>query len=156
MGSRNIVQMTGDAFGREAGFTKRSGAWYRRQTDTIAVVEFQKSQYGLQYYVNVALWLLALGEEQFPKERTCHVRSRLSDVLTADQATRLVTLLDLDQPLIDSERGDELMNLLRLCLLPLLESCSTLIGLSSPEGRSFLGKSLVTGPARQLLQDRLT
>ncbi|PZS07781.1 MAG: hypothetical protein DLM55_09900 [Acidimicrobiales bacterium] len=44
-------------------------------------LQLQKSQYGLRYYINVALWLLALGEAQFPKERTCHVRSRLSRVL---------------------------------------------------------------------------
>ena len=49
MSSRNVVQATIDAFSRDAGFTKRSGAWYRRQVETIAVVELQKSQHGSQY-----------------------------------------------------------------------------------------------------------
>ena len=34
-----------------AGFTKKSGSWYRRGEETIAVLNLQKSQYGPSYYV---------------------------------------------------------------------------------------------------------
>lgn len=52
-----------------AGFSKHSGSWYRDTDDVITVAELQKSQYGLQYYVNIALWLRPLGEAKTPKSR---------------------------------------------------------------------------------------
>jgi len=76
--SRNVIQTTFDGFMKGAGFSKHSGSWYRDTDDVITVAELQKSQYGLQYYVNIALWLRPLGEAKTPKEQACHVRSRLS------------------------------------------------------------------------------
>jgi hypothetical protein len=146
----NVVRDTVAKFGREAGFTRHSGAWYLRQSETIAVVDLQKSQYGLQYYVNVALWLLPLGEAQYPKEQHCHVRTRL-DALLPEQEDRLKDLLDLESPMDESTRVVELRDLLVSQLLPALLACSSVKGLKSTEGKRFLKASLVTGPAQRLL-----
>lgn len=58
MSARNVLQTAFDEFAKSAGFTKESGTWCRRQPDVIGVIELQKSQYGAQYFANVALWLL--------------------------------------------------------------------------------------------------
>jgi hypothetical protein len=146
----NVLRDTIAKFGREAGFIKHSGSWYLRQAETIAVIELQKSQYGVQYYVNVALWLLPLGEAQYPKERHCHVRTRLTRS-ASEQEDRSKALLDLESPIDDSARAAELSELLVSHLLPILRACSSVRGLKSAEGERLLKASLVTGPAQQLL-----
>jgi len=150
MSTRNIIQLTYDAFGRNNGFTKKSGHWYLRQVETIAAIELQKSQYGLQYYINVAVWLLPLGEAQYPKEWTCHVRTRLDDLLP-DLEERLRILLDLEAPMPDTDRSNELMAVLTTKLLPLLKASSTVADLNSDDGQRLIKRSLVTGPAQRLL-----
>jgi hypothetical protein len=146
--TRDAVQSAVDAFAREAGFAKKGGSWYRRQPDTIAVLQAQKSQWGRQYYLNVALWLLPLGEAEHPKENQCHIRTRLSRLLTTDEAAALERLLDLDEDI--SDREVELIEMLRTHLLPLLDATATLDELRT-SGRGLTENSLVTGPAQQLL-----
>jgi hypothetical protein len=106
--TRNAVQKAFDRFGRAAGFEKKSGAWYRRCDEVVAVVDLQKSQYGPQYYVNVAFWLRALGEEQYPKTWKSHVQVRLGSLLTPELAERAKRLLDLDQEIPVEQRTEEL------------------------------------------------
>lgn len=76
--SSNVIQATFDGFMKGAGFSKRSGSWYRISDEVITVVELQKSQYGLQYYVNLALWLRPLGEVKTPKEQGRAIFGRAS------------------------------------------------------------------------------
>ncbi len=147
---RNVVKEPLVRFGRETGLNLHSGAWYLRQAETIAVVELQKSQYGPQYYVNVALWLLPLGDALYPKERSCHVRTRL-DALLSEQEELVNALLDLESTMDDSARAAELSELLVSHLLPILRACSSVRGLKSAEGERLLKASLVRGPAQQLL-----
>ncbi len=53
MSVRNSIQTTFDEFGKTAGGSKKSGSWYRRSPETIVVLNLQKSQYALRYYVNL-------------------------------------------------------------------------------------------------------
>ena len=150
MTARNIVQTTFDEFGRASGFVKKSGSWYRRSAETIVVLNLQKSQYGPQYYVNAALWLLPLGEEQFPKEHKCHVRTRLDNLVPRDRERRVAELFDLEAEMEEGARRDELTTLLR-SILPMLDASATLEGLRSGDGERLIKASLVRGPAQQLL-----
>jgi len=72
---RNEVQVEFDAFGKAAEMTKHSGSWYRTGDDVITVLNLQKSQYSLRYYVNVGWWLRALGDAKFPKENELQCES---------------------------------------------------------------------------------
>lgn len=147
----NAIQSSFDAFMASEGFRKRSGSWYRRSNDVITVVELQKSQYGPTYYINVAVWLLALGDvKNPPKERTCHVRTRLSR-LVGTREDRLAYLLDLDTDLPDEDRKAELTGFLGTELTPILEVVDSLHGLRSAEGRRVVGAALVLGAADHLL-----
>lgn len=151
MSVRNIIQTTFDEFAQSSGFTKKSGSWYRRSSETIVVLNLQESQYGPQYYVNVALWLLGIGpEEEAPKENHCHVRTRL-ELLVPTPKGRATTLLDLTSPLDDRTRREELLTLLDSDLLPVVDACATLENLRSGEGRRLIDVSLVEGPAQRLL-----
>jgi hypothetical protein len=147
---RNIIQTPFDEFAQSSGFTKKSGSWYRRSSETIVVLNLQKSQYGPQYYVNVGLWLLGIGPEEAPKENHCHVRTRL-EFLVPTPKGRVTTLLDLASPLDDRTRREELLTLLKSDLLPVVDACATLEDLRSGEGRRLIDVSLVEGPAQRLL-----
>lgn len=61
---------------KEALFHKEGVVWYRETDDAVLVADLQKSNFGDQYYVNLAVWLKALGEVRFPKESQCHIRIR--------------------------------------------------------------------------------
>lgn len=154
MSARNVLQTTIDDFAQAAGFRKQSGTWCRRQQEAIVLIELQKSQYGAKYFVNVALWLLELGDvRRCPKEQQCHVRSRLTRVLPNHQE-RLSALLDLEDTSIEEDhRRVELLEILDKHLLPLLDSYSTLDQLRSLQARGLLSSALITGPAQQILSE---
>jgi hypothetical protein len=152
MSERNLIQSTFDEFCKASDGTKKSGSWYRRGPDTILVLNLQKSNYASRYYVNVALWLLPLGEADAPKENKCHVRSRLTQLVPQELEERVNELFDLDSAIDDAARREQILGVLREHLLPLMDSGSTLEGLRSGSGQRLIERSLVTGPAQRLLQ----
>lgn len=153
---RNVVQATLDAFGRKTGFSKRSSTWYLRQPETIAVLNLQHSMYGAQYYVNVALWLLPLGDADAPKEHTCHIRTRLERLLAPERRERVAALFDLDADIDEETRQGEILGILRSDVLPLLEACGSIDGLRSPDGERLLRRSLVNRAAQEFLRSSAT
>ncbi|MGM9473293.1 DUF4304 domain-containing protein [Pseudarthrobacter sp. YS3] len=148
--SANVIQTTFDAFMESAGFSKKSGSWYRTSLDVITVVQLQKSQYGLQHYVNIALWLRPLGEATAPKEQVCHVRTRLSRLIGNEEA-QLEALLDLDVQMSDGERAEKLRSFLNVHMRPALEAVASLDSLRDGAGRKVVAASLVRGTAQGLL-----
>jgi capsule polysaccharide export protein KpsC/LpsZ len=148
--SGNVIQTTFDEFLKSQHFAKKGGSWFRTGDDVITVVQLQKSNYGLQYYVNVALWLRPLGEATFPKEQTCHVRSRLDDLVGLEQ-DRLRRLLDLESDMSETDRRSALVEFFVMHLRPVLEAVDGLGLLRTPEGQRFLAAALVTGPAQRVV-----
>ena len=150
MTSRNVLKQTLDSVAAFAGFSKHSGAWYLRRAETMAVIELQKSEYGPQYYVNVALWLLPLSQSQFPKEETCHIRTRLGRLFPQEEK-RLKEILDLEYPMDEATRETQFRGILENLLLPALAECSTVAGLKGGLGGGLLKSSLVNREAQKLL-----
>jgi uncharacterized protein DUF4304 len=141
---RNAIQTAFDEFGKSSGCTKKSGSWYRRSSETIVVLNLQKSQYAMRYYVNVAVWLLALGDTDAPKENKCHVRTRLTKLVPRELEDRVNELLDLATPIDDMSRREEFLGVLDEHLRPLMDGGSTLEGLRSGTGKRLVERSLVT------------
>jgi hypothetical protein len=109
---------------------KKSGSWYRRTPEIIAVSNLQKSNYGPRYYFNHGFWLRSLGNDPYPKEWRCHVRTRLEDMLPG-RAHEIERLLDLGASVIDEERIAGIRQLFDGGLLPIIEQASTVAGLLS-------------------------
>ncbi len=66
-----------DAFGKllkSVGFKKKSDTWHLKHEEITHVVNLQKSSYGKQYYINIAMWLNTMGENNSPKDHLCHIR----------------------------------------------------------------------------------
>lgn len=135
-------------WGKANGFKRSGTTLHREQADTIAVVNLQGSQYGGRYYLNVALWLKALGDDARPRENHCHIRTRLGQ-LTDERAASAA--LDMQTPLHDDERRAAFGSLLDTVVTPALAHTRTLDELR--QQRSFLSRCLVTGDAQRLLAD---
>ncbi len=128
MSKRNAVRCAFDGFGRDAGMEKKSGSWYRRTPEIISVSNLQKSNYGPRYYFNQAFWLRSLGDELYPKEWHCHVRTRLAQAFPAREQ-EIEDLFKLDVPMSDEERIAAMRHILDGELAPLIERASTAVEL---------------------------
>ena len=148
MSERDEVQLLVDGFCKERGYTKQSGSWYRRQDETVAVVNLRRWQHSHAYYLNAALWLLALGEATVPRKYFCHVRTR-ADRLVAD-GDALNHALDLERYEID--RGAVISEALDTTD-SLLQECGPLNGCRRLPGRLLVERALVRGRAQELLAD---
>ena len=64
----NIVNVFEQSRG-QAGFIKKGDSWYFNEAETILVANLQKSNFGKQYYVNLAVYVKQFGEERFSELR---------------------------------------------------------------------------------------
>lgn len=150
MSARNAVQRGFDRFGKDAGYEKKSGAWYRRADEVIAAVDLQKSQYGPQYYVNVSFWLRALGDDLYPKTWKSHIQLRLGS-MPGVEPERAERLLDLEQDVPDEQRVEDLAGLLAEAVVPVVERGATLEGLRSLVDDGTFSGAGIRGPAQEKL-----
>ena len=150
MAERNEVQQAFDAFGKSAGMLKHSGSWYRTNDEVTTVLNLQRSDYSRNYYINVAFWLKALGDERFPNPHVCHVGIRL-DMLLPDQAEEIRALLDRERE-VDGDRAARLHALLETRLLPFLDQGSSVDGLRKWQREGLLRHAFVRGPAVPILE----
>jgi len=93
--------------------------------------------------------LLELGDHEYPKERECHIRTRLCS-LASESEERIRELLNLDSEISETERADELARLFDTYLSPVFHLSATIRGILSPEN-PILTASLVRASAQQLL-----
>jgi hypothetical protein len=108
------------------GFHEYAGSWYLDGAEATLVVNLQKSTYGDQYYVNLAVWDKSLGEVKFPKEHKCHVRLRLGSLVGGDA----VRCFDgEDQSLDNATRRVLIKAVMEQHAIPLLKPCVTRDGI---------------------------
>lgn len=150
MSERNIIQQTFDEFGREARFEKKSGSWYGRSEEVIAVSNLQKSQYGSRYFINQGFWLIHVDDERYPKPNKLHIQARLGALLPTKES-RIDELLDLEYEMTDDQRRRELQTLLTDELLPLVKRGSTVEGLRAMVADGTFRRAGIGGPAQPLL-----
>ena len=112
------------------GFKKKARTWWRTENDSIQVVNLQKSPYGDQLYVNLALYIRSLGPERLPPENRCHIQARLERVVPTSLSESVTSAS------ADSEASDALLQAL------LVHGIGWLEGIASPAGRKvFLAQS---------------
>lgn len=146
-----LVQSTVDAYAKSRGFVKNSGSWYLKREDVILVLNLQKSNYGRQYFLNIGMWLTALGMDEQPKEQHCHIRSRLSRL--ASDAARAEALLDADKLEVEADGPTQLNRELAAAIDPLISLSASTAGLAGDAGAEFLSRALVTGSAQRALAE---
>lgn len=85
------------------GFIKRGFSWYRHHPETISVLNLQNSDYGGQYYVNLAVALRGLNPGEYPHEERCHIRVRLDRVIDDPETVRKALNLE-DRSITNNQR----------------------------------------------------
>lgn len=141
------------AAGKVDGFTKKGTSWYANRVDSVLVINPQKSQYGEQYYLNLGVFFHLLGTQSTPKERQCHLRTRLTELVEPEDQMRVKQLLDFEKPqLAEDRRRLELAALLETKGIPFLERCGTLDGARSALSQGMLDSMPISKKLRDLLQ----
>lgn len=72
---RSLEQAIGRVL-KPLGYRKRASTWRRERDAVVSVLNLQKSQWGDDWYMNLGVYLKALGAEADPPEYRCHVRCR--------------------------------------------------------------------------------
>jgi len=104
------------------GFKKNDATWHRTSDGFIQTFNVQGSQWSRSFYLNLGIYIVALGEETNPPEYRCHIRNRLGDV--AADCTRYNQLLDLETSIPSDERFKELNGIIESKAIPWLEEFS--------------------------------
>jgi hypothetical protein len=126
----NVLSETIGRVLKPAGFKRTASTWFLENAEVFQVVNLQKSSFGRQYYVNVALWLKTLGHVDVPKAHQCQVQCRWGALIPEPDAKDLATLLDLEDASVgESERAAKVSHLLEAFVLPFFAGVSTLSGL---------------------------
>ena len=135
-------------WGQDNGFRRKGTTLYRDQVETIAVVNLQGSRYGGRYYVNVALWLKAVGDDPAPKENKCHLQTRLAELRPGVASERDEVYLNLNSDVSDDERRKRFRDVLDSSVTPALAQTATLADLKA--NPSVLRRFLVNRDAYDL------
>jgi len=125
----NVIKSSLSSVLKEAGLRRKGSNWFWDTEDAVVVVNLQKSNFGDQYYVNLALWLRALGDAQEPKEQLCHVRLRATALDGEEQRYWENEVFNLEHPLPDEDRASLIRSFMGDTVLPFLRAAAYLDGL---------------------------
>lgn len=151
----NVVKQIFAASLDKAGFVRKSDSWYSETADAILVANLQKSNFGDQYYINLAVWLKTLGEMRYPKENRCHIRIRASALEGERQRYWEREVLDLEYRNIgDEERSTLIRSFLEEIALPFLLAAGSLENLRKLWRGGRLKAAAVIKDAARVLEDQ--
>ena len=129
------------------GFRKHGATWRKTFPQTILVLNIQKSQWGPQFYINLGVYLSALGPNAKPPEHRCHLRTRLSPLVA--EGSPLVECLDFSTRASDEERSRVVRDAVVNYGLPWLHARSTEDGVREQLVANAGPKSFVAASAKR-------
>jgi hypothetical protein len=137
---------------KDAGFKKKSDSWYWSNNEVVLLVNLQKSQYGDQYFVNCGVALKSLGAAEFPKEHHCHLRFRLTAVVSEEESKEIESVFDLEnESLSEQQRKKDVSRLVKDVALPILQGCSSESGIIETVKSGRLAKAMVHKQVKDLV-----
>jgi hypothetical protein len=102
-------------------FTTKGQSWYLDGKDSTIVVNLQKSNFNEDYFMNVGIWLKALGIAIFPSFNKCHLYFRL-EKLFPENRTLILNSLSLERT--NSKSLDDFSQFIILRVIPFLQHCT--------------------------------
>jgi len=90
---------------KDAGYKKKGATWHCQDEEFVRVLNIQGSQWSTSFYLNLGIYIRALGDESTPTEYKCHIRQRI-DGIVPDRAEAF-RLLDFNEAIdpIEREKG---------------------------------------------------
>ena len=132
------------------GFVRKSSTWYLDGAECLCLVDLQKSNFGQQYYLNLAITPKSLEKSSFPKEHQCHVRGRLSEIVSDKKSFE--SDLNLEEGGAPAEeKTARVVDAINSFALPILLDCQTLAGIKEKYAAGIFKRFLVTLKMKQLI-----
>lgn len=111
---------------RKQQFGARGSSWFRTTPDVIQVVNLQKSRFGDQFYLNMALWPRQISGPEFPSENKCQVRARVATFVPPIAKLINNQIFNLDSALACDVRAVAIARLMTAVVLPFFNLSSDL------------------------------
>ena len=133
----------------DRGFSRAGSTFYKDLDELTAVVNLQRSQFGPQYYVNLAWYDPKLLGTIRPKEHHCHVRLRIAHLggVNEDEAKRALDL----HSAIDVGAREATIRALLDCACVFLERGGSIDGLRTMYSRGELRAAAILRDMRPRL-----
>lgn len=140
---------------REHGFRQvRADSWARHSPETIVVINSQHSNYSKKYYINVAVWLLPLGEPMQVREELFHLRLRM-EALLPERRQEIEELFDFERTdIAEQDRDRRVWKLFNDKAIPMLLKWDTLTVVRAAYKNGVFKQGFVHRTARALLEAR--
>lgn len=124
---------------KQAGFKKKGQSWRFATSETISVLNLQKSSWGPMYYVNLGVLIRALDPHPAPDVFSCQIHTRLANLLPKVDSAR--ELFDFSNSKYETDDGyTEMAEVVRSYALPLLKQWGSLDGIRAAiQARPSLG-----------------
>ena len=135
----------------KAGLQKRGQSWYLDGKDAIVVTNLQKSDWGDLYYINIGIWLKALGDASFPNENQCHIGFR-AESLFPEQRELILISCSLEKS--TQQLLAELSDFFERQLIPFISKCTYVNKLRNLMLQGILEKGLVMKEAKWYLSQQ--
>lgn len=137
-----------------ARFVRKGQSWYLDGQDAIVVFNLQKSDWADEYFINIGIWLKALGQSRYPSVHDCHLSFRLEGLFREEQK--------LIREGASLERGDtsavkDLSNFIASSVVPFLRECTDNRNLRTYMANGRFRSGLIRKDARLALgaEDRI-
>lgn len=105
------------------GFRKKDSTWRRTRDGFIQIINVQGSQWSRSFYLNLGIYIEAIGAKATPLEFDCHIRNR-ADNLVEDHR-QYQQLLDFEVSISPEVRFRELNEIIEKRVIPWLDEFST-------------------------------
>jgi len=109
------------------GFEKYFGGWIKASTECIAVLELQKSKFGNFYYLNIKIYIKGLFKRNYMPSKEL-IKNPMGDLTSRETQLRNSTF-NLDDPITDEQRKDDLEKILDTIIMPFVNQTSTRSGI---------------------------
>ncbi len=134
------------------GFYQNGKEWFLGSDEVVFVLALQKSSFDDFLYFNVGIYICCLSViTKTPKERECHIRTRLEDLFVHQIGRTPPNLYYTDT---DEDFEKSLRILLRQFLCPLLSPLTNISGLKELYRNNVFANSLVSREAREIISNQ--
>jgi hypothetical protein len=130
------------------GFCSSKNNFFLDGNDVVVVINLQKSNYDKNHFLNVGIWIKAIGgENKSPAENSCHIRSRADGFIDRSYPeSKFGKLLN-----HDAERQRELPDAISEHLYPLIEKMRSTDSLAQMYREGNLTNAFINKEARDFL-----
>lgn len=133
---------------------KRNKDWYFKNNELTIVINIQKSNYGMHYFLNIGVWFNEISDEfEFPKEFKCHLRFRSEDLFSnIPEELSPINILNLEKE--DKNRIEKVEKFLKEYFCPALRVFMDITSICKMYNEGKLSYALIKKEVIEICQKR--